>query len=257
MTLNELDKYFRSFLNIENYPADVSKNGIQIQNSEPDKKPIKKVAFAVDACQETALKAAECGADVLFVHHGLFWPETEILVGTAYKRFEPFLKNDVALYACHIPLDANNPYGNNYGLAARIGLKNLLPFGEWRGMLCGVKGELENPVSVEELVRLAHNVGEKPLCVLPFGKKEIRTVGIISGGGAGESDVAQAVNANLDAYITGEAEHSSFHFIKESKINFIAMGHYFSETIGVQNVAKKLKEETGIQTEFIDFPTYL
>lgn len=257
MTLNELDKYFRTFLKIEDYSADVSKNGIQIQNSEPDKKQIKKVAFAVDACQETALKASEIGADVLFVHHGLFWPETEILVGAAYKRFAPLLKNDVALYACHIPLDANNPYGNNYGLAARIGLKNLQSFGEWRGMLCGVKGELENSVSVEELVQRAHNKGENPLCVLPFGKKEIKTVGIISGGGASESDIAQAVSENLDAYITGEAEHSSFHFIKESGINFIAMGHYFSETIGVQNIAKKLNEETGIQTEFIDFPTGL
>ncbi len=257
MTLNELDEYFRSFLKIEDYPADVSKNGIQIQNSDPDKKQIKKVAFAVDACNGTALKAAEIGADLLFVHHGLFWPETEILVGAAYKRFLPFFKDDVALYACHIPLDANNPYGNNYGLAARIGLKNLRLFGEWRGMLCGVKGELENPVSVEELARLAHNKDEKPLCVLPFGKKNIKTVGIISGGGGGQSDIAQAVSENLDAYITGEAEHSSFHFIKESEINFIAMGHYFSETIGVQNIAKKLNKETGIETEFIDFPTGL
>ena len=113
MTLNELDAYFRSFLKIDDFPADVSKNGIQIQNSEPCKKEIKKVAFAVDACQETALKAAETGADVLFVHHGLFWPETGVLEGAAYKKFAPFLKNDVALYACHIPLDANNPYGNN------------------------------------------------------------------------------------------------------------------------------------------------
>lgn len=257
MTLNELDAYFRSFLKIDDFPADVSKNGIQIQNSEPCKKEIKKVAFAVDACQETALKAAETGADVLFVHHGLFWPETGVLEGAAYKKFAPFLKNDVALYACHIPLDANNPYGNNYGLAARIGLKNLRPFGEWRGMLCGVKGELENPLSAEELARRVHNKDEKPLCVLPFGKKEIKTVGIVSGGGGGQHDVEQAVLADLDAYITGEAEHSSFHFIKESGINFIAMGHYLSETVGVKNIAKKLKKETGIETEFLDFPTGL
>ena len=124
-------------------------------------------------------------------------------------------------------------------------------------MLCRVKGELENSVALEELVQRAHNKGEKPLCVLPFGKKEIKTVGIVSGGGASESDIAQAVSENLDVYITGEAEHSSFHFIKESEINFIAMGHYFSETVGVQNIAKKLKEETGIETEFIDFPTGL
>ncbi len=255
MTLNELDQYFRSFLKIENYLSDVSKNGIQIQNAEPNKKQIKKVAFAVDACEATVQKAAEISADVLFVHHGLFWPECEVLVGSPYKRVAPFIKNDIALYACHIPLDANNPYGNNYGLAARIGLKNLQPFGEWRGMICGVKGELEKSINIEELVKKAHNKGEKPLKVLPFGKKEIKTVGIISGGGA--EDVSQAISQNLDAYITGEVEHTIFHYVKESEINFIAMGHYFSETIGVQNIAKKLAEETDIKTEFIDFPTEL
>lgn len=255
MTLNELDKYFRSFLKIEDYLADVSKNGIQIQNENPDGKQIKKVAFAVDACEATAKKCAEIGADVLFVHHGLFWPNIDVLVGSSYKRIAPLLKNDIALYACHIPLDANNPYGNNYGIAARIGLQKLEPFGQWRGMLCGVKGELENPVDIEELAKLAHNKNEKPLKILPFGKKQIKTVGIISGGGA--DDVSQAIEQGLDAYITGEVEHSVFHYIKESEINFIAMGHYFSETVGVQQVAKKLQAETNIQTEFIDFPTEL
>ena len=259
MTLNELDLYFRSFLKIEDYLMDVSKNGIQIQNSSPNGKQIKKVCFAVDACAETAEKAVQAGADVLFVHHGLFWPEIGTITDSVYKRISPFIKNDIALYACHIPLDANNPYGNNYGIASRLNLKNLKPFGEWRGMLCGVKGELEKPLTVEELVEVAHshNKNEKPLCVLPFGKKLIKTVGIISGGGAGEDDIRQAVEQNLDAYITGEAEHSSYHYIKESGINFIAMGHYYSETVGVQLVAKKLSEETDIQTEFIDVPTNL
>ena len=120
MTLCELDNYFRGFLKIEDYATDPSRNGIQIQNSAPDKKQIKKVAFAVDACEATALAAVENGADLLFVHHGLFWGDCEVITGSVYARYNAFLKNDLALYACHIPLDANNPYGNNYGLAARL-----------------------------------------------------------------------------------------------------------------------------------------
>ena len=176
MTLNELDKWFRSFLKIEDFANDVSKNGIQIENSAPDAKQIKKIAFAVDACEETVQKAAAANADVLFVHHGLFWGGCETITGSFYKRVAPFLKNDIALYGCHIPLDANNPYGNNYGLAARINLKDLQSFGSWRGMEIGVKGILEKPLTVEQLAEKILGTGEKPLFILPFGKKEIKSV---------------------------------------------------------------------------------
>ena len=73
MTLKEIDGYFNSFLKKENFPADPSRNGIQIENSDVLHKEIKKVAFAVDACETTVLQAAKENADLLFVHHGLFW----------------------------------------------------------------------------------------------------------------------------------------------------------------------------------------
>ena len=255
MTLKELDEYFRSFLHPENFSSDPSRNGIQIQNSEAFTKEIKKIAFAVDACQESALKAAEEGADLLFVHHGLFWGGCEVLTGSFYKRIAAFIKNDLALYAMHIPLDANNPCGNNYGLATRLGLKNTEIFGQWRGMFLGVKGELSEPLSVDELAEKVLNPGEKPLCILPFGKEKIRTVGIISGGA--DDDVGQAVEEGLDAYITGEMSHQLYHFVKESKINMISAGHYQTETVGVNLVAKKVREELNIETVFIDIPTHL
>lgn len=255
MTLNELDKYFRSFLKIENFSNDLAINGIQIENSDPRGKEIKKIAFAVDACEETVEKAACAGADVLFVHHGLFWGHCQAVIGSHYKRVAGFIKNDIALYACHIPLDANEPYGNNYGLADRLGLKNREPFGTWRGMVLGIKGELEKEVSLEDLVRMMLEDGQKPLAVLPFGKKMIRTVGVISGGAA--EDVEDAVSEGLDAYITGEAGHEIYHFVKESGINFIAGGHYQTETIGVNLIKKKVENELGLETVFIDVPTGL
>lgn len=255
MTLNELDRYFRSFLKIEDFPNDPSRNGIQIQNSAPDSKQIKKVGFVVDAVEATVLEAARQKVDVLFAHHGLFWGSCETLTGNFYKRISPFIKNDIALYACHLPLDANNPYGNNYGLAARLNLQNTEMFGQWRGMTIGVKGTLPEALSIEQLTEKVLNPGEKPLCVLPFGKKEIKTVGIISGGAA--EDVSIAVEMGLDAYITGEIEHSLYHYVRESGINMISAGHYQTETVGINLVREKLSKEKNIESIFIDFPTNL
>nr|WP_318659136.1 Nif3-like dinuclear metal center hexameric protein [uncultured Treponema sp.] len=255
MTLNELDKYFNSFLKKENFPNDVSLNGIQIQNSAPALKEIKKVVFAVDASEETALKAAKCGADVLFCHHGLFWGQCETITENVYKRISAFLKNDLALIAYHIPLDANKPYGNNWGLAARACLTKTKMFGEWRGMTIGVYGQLKTKLTAEKLAEKILLPGEKPFAVLNFGKKDIKTVGIISGGAS--EDVRHAVDLGLDAFVTGEFCHELFHYAKESKINVIAGGHYQTETVGVNLVMKKLAKEKKIDVEFIDVPTGL
>ena len=253
MTLNELDKYFNSFLKKENFSRDISLNGIQIQNSAPDLKQIKKVAFAVDASEETALKAAECGADVLFCHHGLFWGQCETITGNVYKRINAFLKNDIALIAYHIPLDANKPYGNNWGLAERIGLTKAKMFGEWRSMLAGYYGSLKKASAIDELAEKVLLPGEKPIAVLNFGKKQIKTAGIISGGAA--EDIREAVELGLDVFITGEFSHELYHYAKENKINVIAGGHYQTETVGVNLVMKKLAKEKKMDVEFIDVPT--
>ena len=255
MTLTELDKYFRSFIEIDEYFGDPSQNGIQVQNSNPETKEIKKVAFAVDACLETITRAAQAGADVLFVHHGMFWSRSELITGMHYRKVKALMDNDMALYACHIPLDANAVVGNNYGLAKRINLQNIEPFGEWRGMVVGVSGTLPEPMTADELASkvLAH--GERPLHVLPFGKKQIKTVGIISGGGG--SDLHQSIECGLDAYVTGEVSHELYHVALENQITMIAAGHYQTETVGVSLVMEKLAEEKGLETVFIDVPTGL
>jgi dinuclear metal center YbgI/SA1388 family protein len=255
MTLLELDNYFNSFLHKENFPSDPSRNGIQIQNSAPDTKQITKIAFATDACVDTAERAIAEGAQLLFVHHGIFWGDCTPLVEIQYKRVAAFLKGDLALYASHIPLDANPLVGNNYGLARRLSLKKLTPFGEWRGMMIGVKGELPKALSIEELSIKLFPDGEKPLYVFPFGKKQIKTVGIISGG-AGE-DVDQAYRAGVDAYITGEVSHENYHVMEELGMNVIAGGHYQTETVGVNLVKTKVFKEKKLDTVFIDFPTRL
>lgn len=255
MTLNEIDAYFNSFLHKEEFAADPSRNGIQIANSAPDAKPLRKVAFAVDACEATAKRAHAAGADLLFVHHGLFWGSCDTITGTHYRRIKAFLDADLALYASHIPLDANALVGNNYGLAARLQLQNVQPFGTWRGMKLGAIGTLAAPITLAELTQRLFPDGEKPLHVLPFGKPLVQTVAIISGG-AGE-DFAQAVTAGADVFITGEVGHEEFHPIEESGITVIAGGHYQTETVGVRLVQQKLEADCGLETVFIDLPTGL
>ena len=255
MTLNEFDDWLNAFLKKEDFAADPSRNGIQIQNSAPDSKEIKTVAFAVDACEATAQAASKEGADVLVVHHGLFWGGCETLTGNFYKRAAAFIKNDLALIGYHIPLDANNPYGNNYGLAAALGLSDCEPFGEWHGMSIGVCGKFTDPRSPEDLRAALSKITKTETRLFAFGKKEIRTVGIISGG-AGE-DVDQAAALGLDCYITGEFTHQDYHIAEELGINVISGGHYGTETMGVSLLKQKVEQELGLRTLFIDLPTDL
>lgn len=255
MTLREFDGYLNAFLKKENFLPDPSLNGIQIQNSEPDSKQIKKVAFAVDACEESAKIAAENGADVLVVHHGLFWGGCQTITDSFYKRVAAFIKNNLALIGYHLPLDANNPYGNNYGMAIQLGMKNLEDFGSWRGMTIGVKGEFENPVTPEELNAKLEKITHTQCKLMAFGKEKITSVGIISGGGS--EDVEQAVELGLDAYITGEFAHEQYHYAKEMGINVIAGGHYGTEIIGVSQLKAKVEKELELETLFIDLPTDL
>ena len=255
MTLVEINNWFNSFLKKEDFPSDISLNGIQIQNSEPESKQIKKIAFAVDACEETAKKAAEAGAHLLFVHHGLFWGGCQTITGSFYKRISTFIKNDLALCAYHIPLDANNPYGNNWGLAARLGLRNCEAFGTWRDMVLGVKGELSEELTINELAERVLRKGVTPRSVLSLGKEKIKKVGIISGGAS--DDVAEAIEQGLDCYITGEFAHEDYHLAREMGINVIGGGHYETETVGVSLVMEKVEKELGIECIFVDVPTNL
>lgn len=253
MTTSELDRWFVRLLKPELYEAsDPSRNGLQVDNDGSD---ITRVAFAVDACLETIERAALAGAGMLFVHHGLFWREPERVTGNHYRRLKTLFGANMALYASHLPLDAHPENGNNSGIAIRIGLENLKPFGEWHGCHIGFSGEFAKPMSLDGVLSLLFPDGKKPAHILPFGPSEIRTVGIVSGGASDE--VHQAIAQGLDLYITGEIEHEAYHPALENRISVIAGGHYQTETIGVRLVAERLGLETGLDTVFIDVPTGL
>ena len=253
MNLSELDAWCRSFLEIEAFrKIDDSLNGIQVGRREG---PVTRVAFAVDACAETIRRAAEEKAQVLFVHHGFFWGSPARIQGALLERVRALLDRDMALYACHLPLDAHPEYGNNAVLARMLGLSEVKPFGVYKGIALGFRGSLDPPVSLEEAVRRILPDGSEPRTVLPFGPGGIRSAAVVSGGAPHE--LVEAVEEGVDLYVTGEPSHSVYHAAQEAGINFVAAGHYATEIWGVRAVAEKLARETGVETVFLEVPTGL
>lgn len=253
MNLSELDAWCRSFLEIEAFKkTDDSLNGIQVGRREG---PVTRIAFAVDACAETIRRAGEEKAQVLFVHHGLFWGSPARIEGALLERVRVLLDRDMALYACHLPLDAHPEYGNNAVLARMLGLSGVKPFGFYKGIALGFQGALDPALTLEEAVRRILPDGSKPRTVLPFGPGRISSAAVVSGGAPHE--LFEAVEKGLDLYVTGEPSHSVYHAAQESGINFVAAGHYATEVWGVRAVAEKLARETGVETVFVEVPTGL
>ena len=253
MNLKELDNWFRSILDIDALQkSDSSLNGVQVGKTTA---AIHKVAFAVDACLESFRRAKDWGADAIVVHHGIFWGKQFALTGTDYDRVEFLCRNDLALYAIHLPLDQHPELGNNICLARELGLTEIAPFGNYHGNKIGYKGSLPHPMTIEEVVAILFGDDRSTLGRLPFGPKEINSVGIISGGATDEID--QAIDEGLDLFITGDASHEIYHRCLEARINVIFGGHYQTEIWGVSQLAKRLRADTGIETRFMDLPTGL
>jgi len=253
VTTAALDAFFKSFLDIEGFTGtDVSMNGLQVDN---DGGEISKIVFAVDASLETFKRCAAAGGGMIFVHHGLFWGEPLALRGPHRQRIKCLLDNNIALYACHLPLDQHPKLGNNAALAELLGLAGLEPFGLYHGKKIGWKGKLTKPLTVNEAVKAISFMGRPPLGVYPFGKEKSETCAVISGGAAGEA--FQAIDENIDLYVTGEMNHTVYSHAAEGKLNMIAGGHYSTEVWGVRKVMEKCAAELSIDTEFIDVPTGL
>lgn len=253
MRLREVDLHIRSILDIDGMAAiDRSLNGVQVGDLDGE---VGRAAFAVDAALETIRRAAEWGADLLFVHHGLFWGSDVPITGDHYNRIKLLLDDGVALYAAHLPLDKHAELGNNAQMAAALGLDSVAPFGEYKGTTIGVQGTLPTPTGIESLAATLFGSPDAPIAMLPFGPEANQTVAIVSGGAPHQVD--EAIAAGVDCYVTGDASHVIYHRCLEAGINVIFGGHYLTETWGPQAMMRRLQSDIRLETTFIDLPTGL
>ena len=250
MKLDELVRYLDEYLRIAatpDYPGAL--NGLQVEGT----RPIRRIAAAVDAAQSTVEKAIAGGADLLLVHHGLFWDGNQPLTGRRYRRLKPLLDADVAVYAAHLPLDAHPEVGNNVVLLRALGAEPLGTFGDFKGLPLGVWGEVD--LRREALCARLDELLRTRVKMVPGGPEHIRRLGVVTGGAGGK--VLEAVGAGLDAFVTGEGSHHNFFDAEEGGINLFLGGHYATEVWGVRALAEHLQATFGIEWFFIDHPTGL
>jgi dinuclear metal center YbgI/SA1388 family protein len=250
VALHEVVSYLDQYLRI----AEVSDspnalNGLQVEN----RGTVSRIAAAVDACQATIDAAVERQADMLLTHHGLFWSGLEPLTGRHARRVRRLLEGNVALYSAHIPLDVHPEVGNNVLLAGKVGLKSAIPFGDYHGEAIGLIGSID--LTLDELVALiGETLGLEPH-VIATGPDRVSRLGVVTGGGG--NMIRQAVEAGADTFVTGEGNHHTYFDAEEWGINVIYAGHYATETLGVQALARHLEERFGTPSLFIDHPTGL
>ena len=230
-------------------------NGLQVQC----RRPITRVAAAVDASQRTIDAAIADGTTLLLVHHGLYWSGLQPLVGMHYARIRALLDADVALYSAHLPLDAHETFGNSRLLASKLDLTVTAGFAAYQQIHCGVQGtaDLETSALAERVREWAIPWGHHTVVsTIPAGHRTRRWA-ICSGAGAQVSTLQEAYAAGIDTLIVGEGPHWSAVEAAERGLVIIYAGHYATETLGVRAVAAHLQEWFGLPWTFIDAPTGL
>lgn len=232
---------------IQDYSGAV--NGLQLES--PGK--VSKVAAAVDASLPVIDKALAAGADLLVVHHGLFWQGVQPLTGAIYRKIRAAMDGGMAIYSSHLPLDVHPEWGNNVGLAKAMGLVDWVPFMDWKGMPMGVRAEVDWTRD-ELLQRVEKAVGGR-IHHCPGGPECIGSLGIVTGGAG--SQVADAAATGVDTFITGEGPHWSYPLAEELQVNLVYGGHYATETFGVKSLAEELSKRFQVDWQFVDHPTGL
>ncbi|MFQ3320192.1 MAG: dinuclear metal center YbgI/SA1388 family protein [Natronomonas sp.] len=256
MHLSEFRDRLDERLNHPEYAGvDASANGLQV--GSPDAiGDVDHAAFAVDGVEATAEAAADIGADVLVVHHGLVWGGLDRVAGRDYDRIAALAKNDLALYVSHLPLDGHDQLGNATGLADFLGCEVTENFGDYGGVTIGQRAHADDAYTVDGLRDRLENLDTdgQPVQVLDFGPPNIEDIAIVTG--SGTDWIREAADAGVDALVTGEGKGKAYHEAREAGLNVFLAGHYATETFGVRAL-RTVADQWGIETTYIDHPTGL
>jgi dinuclear metal center YbgI/SA1388 family protein len=240
---DEILAWADAYLDVTSYP-DYGPIGLQVVGA-PE---VSKIVCGVSASRELFERAGEAGAQLVLVHHGLFWDRDTRVIGPVMRdRLRTLFDADLTLAAYHLALDAHPEVGNNALLAVELGIERERPFAG-----IGFGGRLAEPVPASVFAeRVQERLGRMPL-VFSYGPDEVTRVAVCSGGAA--RYLADAAAEGYDCFVTGEADEPTKHAAKELGLHFVAGGHYATETLGVRALAARLAEEFGLDWEFVDLP---
>jgi dinuclear metal center YbgI/SA1388 family protein len=224
--------------------------GLQVPGADE----VRLVVSGVTASLELFERAADAGAQMVLVHHGMFvgsGPRPPI-DAREKARLKTLFDNDLSLVAYHLPLDAHPEVGNNALICGLLGIARPEPFAEHGGRPLGWIGSVDPPISLEELVgRVQQQINPEPL-VFDDGPTRVSRVAVVSGSAAG--DVVPAADAGADCFVTGELKEQVMSEAREAGISVIGAGHYRTEVFGVQALGERVAERFGVGHRFVDIP---
>lgn len=245
---SEIIAYLDELLGAPGFP-DFGPNGLQV----PGQERVERVVTGVSAHADLLRAAAEARADLVLVHHGLFWKGQPLeITPILHARLKLLYGGGMALAAYHLPLDAHPEHGNNALLAGALGAVDQQPFARESGRAIGVRARFDGDgIETSELVaRVREAVGGREPLVVTGGPERVRTIGIVTGGGT--DYVHDAITEGLDAFVTGEPAERAFGIARDGAITFLAAGHHATETFGVRRLGELLERELGVEHRFID-----
>ena len=245
-----LDAELRTF-DVPEYPA--AMNGLQVANDGS----VTRVAVAVDASLGAVNEAVAQKADLLIVHHGLFWGGAQPIVGVAYQKYRTLLDHNIAVYSTHLPLDAHPTLGNNVQLAHALGLTPSTGFGRFKSMDIAVAGssDIDAEALVDRAVAFSARYGGSVRTSVPARGRRTRTWAIVTGGGASPETLAEARAKGIDTLIVGEGPHHTTVEAQEHDLLIVFAGHYATETLGVQALGGWLEARFALPWSFLHLPT--
>jgi dinuclear metal center YbgI/SA1388 family protein len=228
-------------------------NGLQVAN----RGTVHKVAVAVDASRAAITEAVISGANLLIVHHGLFWNGAQPLTGVSYEKYRTIFGADLAVYATHLPLDCHPELGNNVRLARALGLTPAGGFARYKTIDVGVMGESD--VSTADLVArveaFSARYGGTVRTSIPAAGRTTRRWAICTGGGASSDTLREARERGVDTLIVGEGPHHTTVEALEHDFCVVYAGHYATETLGVQAIGAWLEQQFNLPWTFLHLPT--
>ena len=255
-TIDEVARHTDELVNSRAIPDYSSAlNGLQFQNLSE----LRGIAAAVDLSTRAIQGAIKENANLLVVHHGMFWGGLSPLTGAAYRRVRLLLENDIAVYSSHIPLDCHPTLGNNVLLANELELTPSKEFARYQGIYIGVAGECDVTTSsiAERATSFASKYGHVTRTTPIADGRRTRHWGMCSGAGASADTLQEAIDADIDTLIVGEGPHWTAITAEENDLVIIYAGHYATETLGVCALAKHLGDKYKVPWTFVSAPTGL
>lgn len=246
--LNDFISYLDQKLEVSR-TQDMCPNGLQVEGHQG---PICSIATAVSANLETIEKAVKEGVQVLIVHHGIYWDRdpSPCIFGIRKEKIKLLLNHGISLLSYHLPLDCHNEFGNNWKAAKDLEWGDLKEFGPKSGELSvGVMGKFP-PLSRSEFQTKLEKYYNHSATVALGGSETISSAALISGGA--HREIKHAINAKVDAYITGSFDEPVWYTAYEEKINFFALGHSHTEKVGPKALGEHLAQMFNLQHQFID-----